>query len=419
MNRSDSPFRRRALLVAALLAATAAAQAADAAVTVLRAQRLYVAPDAVPIDDAVVLIEGGKISAVGARAALTVPAGARESSCSGGVVTAGFQNSHVHFTSPVYAGSDTAAQAQALAAMLTRYGFTTVLDAASDPRTTIALRRRIESGAVAGPRILTAGTGLYPPNGIPFYLASLPKAVLEQLPQPPTAEAAQQVVRFNLEAGADATKLFIATPQADRSTKLMPGEVARAAADETHKRGKLVLAHPTNIDGLRAALAAGVDILAHTTLTPEGAWPEALVAQLVAQRVALVPTLKLWGFELAKAGVPAPVQQKLIGSAQAQLKGFAAAGGQVLFGTDVGYMTDFDPADEYSLMAGAGLTPMQILASLTTAPAARWNESARRGRVAAGLDADLVVLDGDPGADVRRFAQARCTIRGGMPLHPR
>ena len=65
------------------------------------------------------------------------------------------------------------------------------------------------------------------------------------------------------------------------------------------------------------------------------------------------------------------------------MRAYAQAGGQILFGTDVGYMTDYDPAEEYRLMARA-LTPMQILASLTTAPAARWKEEARRGRVAGG-----------------------------------
>lgn len=408
------PMLRFPAVFAALAVAALAAQAEP---SVLRAKRLYSAPDVAPIDDAVVLLDGGRVIAAGPRAAVAVPAGAREVACGGGVVTAGFQNSHVHLTSAVFAGSDAAAQAAALSAMLTRWGFTTVLDASSDPRTTIPLRRRIESGALKGPRILTAGGGLFPPNGLPFYLAGLPKAVLDELAQPATPEAAVGAARFGLDLGADGTKLFIATPQADRSTKRMPPEIAKAAADETHRRGKLVFAHPTDVDGLRASLAAGVDVLVHTTLG--GAWPDDVTKALVARGTSLVPTLKLWGFELNKAAVPAPVQQKLVGWTQDQLRAFSAAGGQVLFGTDVGYMTQFDTTDEYVLMAGAGLTPMQVLASLTTAPAARWNESARRGRVVAGQDADLVVLDDDPAGDVRRFAQVRCTIRGGETVYSR
>jgi imidazolonepropionase-like amidohydrolase len=68
-------------------------------------------------------------------------------------------------------------------------------------------------------------------------------------------------------------------------------------------------------------------------------------------------------------------------------------------------------------MAQAGMTPMQILASLTTAPAARFKENQRRGRVAQGMDADLVVLEADPAADVRNFSRVRHTLRGGRLIY--
>ena len=70
-------------------------------------------------------------------------------------------------------------------------------------------------------------------------------------------------------------------------------------------------------------------------------------------------------------------------------------------------------------MGQAGMTAMQILASLTTTPAARWNESARRGRIAPGMAADLVVLDADPAQDVRRFAAVRCVVRAGRVIYAR
>jgi imidazolonepropionase-like amidohydrolase len=68
-------------------------------------------------------------------------------------------------------------------------------------------------------------------------------------------------------------------------------------------------------------------------------------------------------------------------------------------------------------MTKAGLTPMQILASLTTAPAARWKESQRRGRLAAGMDADIVVLEADPAVDARNFAKVRCVFREGTEIY--
>ncbi len=63
--------------------------------------------------------------------------------------------------------------------------------------------------------------------------------------------------------------------------------------------------------------------------------------------MALIPTLKLWPYELAKAGAPAEATRAVLGTAQAQLRAFTDLGGEVLFGTDVGYMKEYDPTDEY------------------------------------------------------------------------
>jgi imidazolonepropionase-like amidohydrolase len=198
----------------------------------------------------------------------------------------------------------------------------------------------------------------------------------------------------------------------------MAPDIALAAADETHRRGKPVLAHPTDIEGINLAIEAGVDILVHTTIG-EGptAWDPGLVEQMRAQDMAVVPTLKLFPYELERMQLPERIVEAATGDAVEQVRAFSEAGGEILFGTDVGYMTDYDPTEEYRLMARA-LSPMEILASLTTAPAARWGESGRRGRVAPGLDADLVVLEADPAADAANFAKVRCTIRGGRVTYP-
>ena len=67
-----------------------------------------------------------------------------------------------------------------------------------------------------------------------------------------------------------------------------------------------------------------------------------------ASNVSVVPTLKLWRYELNKERVPLSVRDRLVADAQRQLKGFADAGGQVLFGTDVGYMSEFDPTEVHA-----------------------------------------------------------------------
>jgi imidazolonepropionase-like amidohydrolase len=133
--------------------------------------------------------------------------------------------------------------------------------------------------------------------------------------------------------------------------------------------------------------------------------------------MALVPTLMLFPYELERMELPERIVEGATSDAVDQVKRYSAAGGQILFGTDVGYMADYDPADEYRLMARA-LSPMEILASLTTAPAARWKEEKARGRVAEGLVADLVVLEADPAADAANFAKVRCTIRAGRLTYP-
>lgn len=99
------------------------------------------------------------------------------------------------------------------------------------------------------------------------------------------------------------------------------------------------------------------------------------------------------------------------------MREFARSGGQILFGTDVGYLTDYDPTEEYTLMAAAGFSWREILTSLTTNPASKFGEAGRRGRIAPGMDADLVVLDADPVRDPRAFADVRHTIRGGRVIY--
>ena len=406
-------------LAAALLGATAF-NAASADSWLIPAEKIYTAPDVPPLSNGNVLVRDGRIASVAdERSRIAIPKGTRTSECRG-VVVAGFQNSHVHFLEEAFAKAGKRPRQdleRALEAMLTRYGFTTVFDTGSDQANTIALRKRIEKGELRGPRILTTGLPLFPPDGIQSYLSDLPPETLAKMHQPRNAEEARAAVRENLAKGADATKLFLHTSPDQKSVKFMSLEVARAAAEETHAHGKLVFAHPTSLEGIRGAIASGVDVLVHTTLGEKAAWDPKLLAEMTARHMSVVPTFKLWGYELTKENVPQPIQEKLIDATFQELRAFKAAGGDILFGTDVGYMHDYDPTDEYVLMSKAGLSVQEILASLTTAPAKRWNEQARRGRVAVDMDADLVVLAADPAEDVRNFARVRCAFRAGKLIY--
>lgn len=413
-----SNCRLEILLVAIAGFSTPVAQAQQT--WALDGVKIYSAPDLPPMSGKVV-IAGNKILSV-ATAEPRATAAATASQCNGGVVMAGFQNSHVHFTSEEFRNARQKSAAEldiALTRMLTRYGYTTVFDVASDGDNTLALRDRIEKGEVRGPRILTVGLALFPSHGLPAYVLHMPKELLDKFPQPGSVEEAVQTVRKNLSAGTDGTKLFIATPQRGGTIKRMPADLASAAVNETHRQGKLVFAHPTDIQGIQAALDAHVDILTHPPLGAPVPWPEPLMRQIRDAGMSMIPTLQLFPYELNKERVPAAIAEQLVNESVTEFGKFVALGGQVLFGTDVGYMTDYDPTREYELMAKAGLTPMQILASLTTTPAARWNEQDSRGRIAAGMEADIVVLDADPADSPRNFAAVRCAIRSGEIIYSR
>ena len=103
--------------------------------------------------------------------------------CQGGVVVAGFQNSHVHFTGDEFVDArhqPAEALNVAMTQMLTRHGYTTVFDIASDRDNTLALRDRIEKGDVRGPRILTVGLPLFPPHGLPVLSRALSPGVARE-----------------------------------------------------------------------------------------------------------------------------------------------------------------------------------------------------------------------------------------------
>ncbi len=393
-----------------IVVAALAAQSSIAPSLALVGGRVYPAPDAAPVDNAVVLVEDGRIAAVSPSAAVDTSRAARTIDCKGLVIVAGFQNSHVHFTDPRW--SDAATQpASTLVAqleeMLTRYGFTTVVDTASDTTNTLALRRRITAGEVAGPALLTAGMALYPPNGVPYYVRDeIPAEVVKVLPQPATVEEAVRVVSRQLAAGTDVVKLFTGSWVKRGSVLPMPQDIASAAVAEAHRRGALVFAHPSNVAGLEVALRAGVDVLAHAIEDTRGMTAEHWV-QLRKQNVAMVPTLKLFG------------GNRFTWDVVDEVRSFSRAGGQILFGADVGYLADFDPTVEYELMASAGLDWREILASLTTNPAVRFRESDTRGRVAPGMTADLTVLGGDPVRGARTFTDVRYVIRSGRVIYER
>ncbi|KRQ98684.1 amidohydrolase family protein [Bradyrhizobium valentinum] len=369
---------------------------------------VYASPDAAPLSDAVVLTANGVITAVGSRSELQIPSDAQVIDCAGKTVVAGFWNSHVHFSQAVWknAGAAPAAPlAEHMQAMLTRWGFTTVWDLGSDGRDTLPLRRRVDSGEVPGPAIHTAGS-IFPKDGHPAYLPAEIK-----LPEASAPEEAAQLARTYMGFGLDGVKLFTGSFKGTGKpvVNMDPG-IAKAAVDVAHAAGKPVFAHPQNMAGVDAVIAAGVDIMAHT-VPGEPVYSPEQIARFKQQGIALVPTLSLF----ATLPVAPDIATRLVATTVAQVKAFSDNGGPVLFGTDVGFTTYYDTTLEYELMHRA-LSARQILASLTTNPA-QYFKAAKKGRVENGFDADVVVLDGDPIADVTNLAKVAYTIRAGKVIY--
>ena len=380
---------------------------ADAQTLVLLGGSVYASPVAAPLPDAVIVISGGVITAIDSRRDVPVPPDARVIDCTGKTVVAGFWNSHVHFTQAVWKNAASAPAApleEHMQEMLTRWGFTTVWDLGSDPRDSLALRQRINSGEVPGPNIFFAGS-IFPKGGHPVYLpAEL------QLPEAATSDEATQMSRNYFGMGLDGIKLFTGVYMGDKAVVNMDVAIARAAVEAAHAQGKPVFAHPQNRTGLETVIEAGVDVLAHITPGEQGYSPEQL-ARFKSQRTALIPTLSLFAKTIGGAALSA----RLVDFGVSQLKAFSENGSPVLFGTDVGFTTIYDTSIEYELMHRA-LSERQILASLTTNPAAYF-KVAKKGKVEKGFDADLAVLDGDPVADIRNLANVAYTIRAGEVIY--
>jgi imidazolonepropionase-like amidohydrolase len=343
-----------------------------------------------------------------------VPAGVPVLEAHGGSVTAGFWNVHVHFTEPHWARAQRAPASVLdglLANMLTSHGFTSVVDLGSDPRHTYALRRRVAAGDLAGPTIYSAGMGLYPPRGLPYYVGEeVPWYVRWIIPKPRTPGAATRAVRRGLAGGADVVKLFTGSYIRRGTVLPMPEPIARAAVEEAHGQRRTVFAHPSNLAGTLVALHSGVDVLAHAPDSTEGI-DEALIRALVGRRMVMVPTLQLFATVVTRdPGYLRPIHEIV--------RTFRRAGGELWFGTDVGFMTKYATEGEFRALVECGLDGPSLLAMLTTRPAARFAPG-DRGTIAPGQRGDLVLLDGDPYSDPMAFARVRATIREGRVLWDR
>jgi imidazolonepropionase-like amidohydrolase len=378
--------------------------------------KIYLSPSEPPIESGTILIHSGHILAVAPIAEIKVQSDTTVIDCKGLVVTAGFWNSHVHILLPglLHAEKLSSEQiASELQQMLTRWGFTTVFDIASVLQSTNLIRYRIESGEAKGPRILTVGEPFWVKP--PIYIKGFLEANHISIPEVESTAQANERVRQQIHDGANGIKMFANSVERNEILT-MPLNLAKVIATEAHLAGKPIFAHVSNDQGIEVAIQSGVDILAHTTPTDD-LWSPSFAQRLTAAHMALTPTLTLWDVESKKANASPDEIEKRMSRAAQQLKAFSRAGGQVLFGTDVGYIEQFDTSEEFMWMSRAGMSFQEILASLTTNPTQRFGYATHSGRIAKGLDADLVVLGADPAQKTSAFSKVRYTIRSGKVIY--
>jgi imidazolonepropionase-like amidohydrolase len=378
-------------------------------VLAVRRATIYVSPDNPPLQNATLVARDGRIVAVGID--VPVPPEAQILSCSGCTITAAFWNTHVHFTQAKWQGAAWQGREKLnaqLADMLTSRGFATVVDLGSDLRATISLRRRIETGELDGPFIYTSGSDIYPENGVPFYVRdTTPKYILKLMPQPATPAQAVIDEQRNIRMGADVLKLFTGSYVAPGHIKPMREDIARAAVEVAHQHGQIAFAHPSNLEGVSVALSSGVDVLAHAPDTTDGI-DDALIAEM-AHKATMIPTLKMFATTVTK-------NASYLDPIYAVVRRFHEDGGNLMFGTDVGYMADYSTGDEFAALEKCGLAPMDILRMLTVAPATRLGVAAEKGTLEPGKLADFVLLGSDPATGAKAFAEVEATVRSGKVI---
>ena len=380
-------------------------------ILVIKNATIIPSPNDSIIQQATIIIKNGKIISVGDD---TLPAekNAVTINAAGCFVLAGFWNSHVHFIESKWAGAGNISNERMeiqLQQFLTCYGFDYVFDIGSHLDNTLSIKKRIEAKRVKSPYIFTTGLLFALPGGQPVYLSF-------RLPELFSSIDAIKKIFNIINNGANAIKIYSGSivTNTGKMVYMNPATI-RAVSMTAHNFHKLVFAHPQTDKGVELAVQNGVDIIAHTTL--HKMWSDTLLHEMISKKISLIPTLKLYDFLMRQEHLPDSSVSELMQTPLQELGRFSKMGGQVLFGTDVGYMIDCNPDDEYVYMRKAGLSFRQILASLTTAPAARFNKSSLTGKIQKGMDADLVILSANPLEDIKSLNSVLYTIKHGEIIY--
>ncbi|HEV8115806.1 MAG TPA: amidohydrolase family protein, partial [Acidimicrobiales bacterium] len=244
------------------------------------------------------------------------------------------------------------------------------------------------------------GPILTAPGGYPMRASWAPAGTAHEVG---SVDQAVQAVDAVMAGGGCAVKVGLD----DRSGPLLDVRTLGALVERAAEWGRPVTAHVGSADALALALDAGVAELAHVPFSPSPV-PDHLVHRAVEAGVRLVPTLHCRDADPCGPRV----------AASGFLRRWVAAGGSVVYGTDLGNSCTSPGVDgrELSLLSAAGMDPGSVVVAATSAAAYAIGAGDLTGRVAPGLRADLLVLDADPLTDPVALARPRWVIAGGRPV---
>jgi imidazolonepropionase-like amidohydrolase len=412
-------MRRFALFVVLLLSAPTAGA---------RQQTLLV-PDRVFDGEAVhegwvVLVDGDRIAAVGDRQGVGAPAGTTVMDLPGTTLIPGLIEGHAHILLHPYdetswneqvlveSEAERAIRAAVHVQRTLAAGFTTVRDLGTEGAgyADVGVKQAITRGVIPGPRLLVAGpaivsTGSYGPKG--FHAGvTVPLGA-----EPADAGDLVRVVRDQIGKGADVVKVYADYrwgPAGEAMPTFSEAEL-RTIVETAASSGRPVSAHASTPEGMRRATLAGVATIEHG----DGGTEE--VFRLMAERgVALFATLaagdaitQYGGWKKGVDPEPARIAAKRRSFALAR-----EAGVVIGMGGDVGVYDHGDNADEMDLMVEYGMSPIDVLRA-TTSVNADVLGLADRGRIRAGLLADLVAVRGNPSTDLAAVRDVALVMLGG------
>ncbi len=414
-------------LALALLSLVAAAPEPAPRIVAVRAGRLIDGQGGPPVRDAVILIQGDRVTAAGPG--LAIPAGAEVIDLSQKTVLPGLIDCHTHLTqqsgdyyedlfrrSPI----DKAIVAPVYARRTLEAGFTTVRDVGAAEFIDVALRNAINRGDVPGPRMLVATLAVGSTGGHNDLSGFSPYLRFDNFSGVADGPAEiRKLIRLEVKNGADWIKVMATGGVLSEEESVGGPQYSQEELDtvvsEAAMWGKKVAAHAHGTEGIKRAARAGVASIEHGGLIDEEG------VQLLKQKgIYLVPDIYTDEYILAEAdhlGLPPKMIEKEKELRKHQLvnwKRAIAAGVKLAFGTDAGVYPHGQNAHQFKSLLELGLTPAQTIRMATTSAADLIGWSDRVGTLTPGHYADLIAVDGDPLTDVTELERVRFVMKGGV-----